>query len=101
MLNFSIFFIIDINIPFYFISALPVVSITYSARWSFAEILPSECNNISTRLDELEKEIVDIFATRCQELGGISATVQFNYSFLIFTVNIHVHVSNVTHIFLV
>lgn len=84
---------------FYFISGLPVVSITYSAQWIFAEIVPSKCSNIATRLDDLEKEIVDIFANGCQEINGISASVQFNYSFMAFTVNIHV--SNFTHIFLV
>lgn len=72
---------------------------TYSAQWSFAEILPSRCRNISTRLDDLEKEIVDIFSNGCQELNGISASVQFNYSFMAFTVNIHV--SNFAQIFLV
>lgn len=50
---------------------LPVVSVTYSAQWSFAEILPSKCNNISTRLDDLEEEIVGIFANKCQEQYGI------------------------------
>lgn len=86
----NIFFIVNINIFFfYFISGLPVVSITYSAQWRFAEILPSKCSNISTRLDDLEKEIVDIFANQCQEIRGISASVQFNYSFMAFTVNIH------------
>lgn len=67
---------------------LPVVSVTYSAQWSFAEILPSKCNNISTRLDDLEEEMVGIFANKCQEQYGIYATVHFTYSFLAFTVNI-------------
>lgn len=94
-----IFIIINVNILFYFIPGLPAVSITYSAQWSFAEIPSSECNDISTRLDDLEKEIVDIFANPCQEVEGIYATVQFNYSFVVFTVNIHV--SYFTIIFLV
>lgn len=67
---------------------LPVVSVTYSAQWCFAEILPSQCNNISTRLDDLEEEIVGIFANKCQEQYGIYATVHFTYSFLAFTVHI-------------
>lgn len=62
------------------------------------EILPSNCINITTRLDDLEEEIVEIVLNQCQELGGFNATVQFNYSFMAFTVTIPV--SNVTHIFL-
>lgn len=77
---------------------LPVVSITYSEQWSFVEILPSNCINITTRLDDLEEEIVEIVLNQCQELGGFNATVQFNYSFMAFTVTIPV--SNFTHIFL-
>lgn len=77
-----------INIFFYFMPGLPVVSVTYSAQWSFDEILPSKCNNISTRLDVLEEEIVGIFANKCQEQYGIYATVHFTYSFLAFTVHI-------------
>lgn len=43
-----------INIFFNFIPGLPEVSVTYSVQWSFAKILPSKCDNISTRLDDLE-----------------------------------------------
>nr|XP_034332903.1 uncharacterized protein LOC105333663 [Crassostrea gigas] len=68
---------------------LPVVSITYSAQWNFTEFLPSKCDNISKRLDDLEEEMVGIFANKCQELKGIYASVHFNYSFLAFTVNTH------------
>ncbi|XP_065928324.1 uncharacterized protein [Magallana gigas] len=65
---------------------LPVVSITYSAQWNFPGFLPSNCSNISARLDDLEKEIVDIVANGCQEIIGISASVQFNYTFIANTV---------------
>lgn len=70
-----------INIFFNFILGLPVVSVTYSAQWSFAKILPSKCDNISTRLDDVKEEMVGIFANKCQYLKGIYATVHFNYSF--------------------
>lgn len=77
------------NIFLHFLSGLPVVSITYSAQWNFPEYLPSNCSNISARLDDLEEETGEIFANRCQLLGEINATVQFNYCFLANAVNIH------------
>lgn len=77
------------NIFLHFLSGLPEVSITYSAKWNFPGFLPSNCSNISARLDDLEEETVDIFANGCQILGVIHATVQFNYSFIANAVNIH------------
>lgn len=77
-----------INIFFNFILGLTVVSVTYSAQWRFAKILPSKCDNISTRLDDLKEETVGIFANKCKEQCGIYATVHFTFSFLAYTVYI-------------
>lgn len=72
---------------FFLFTGVPVVSVTYSAVWSFSEIPPLNCNNISIRLDNLKEELEKKFANQCQEMN-ISATVQFEYSFISFTVYI-------------
>lgn len=70
------------QLPF-FLTGVPVVSVIYSAVWNFSEIQPSNCNNISIRLDNLKEELEEKFANRCQDIY-INATVQFRYSFLSF-----------------
>lgn len=70
-------------------TGVPVVSVTYSAVWSFSEIRPLDCNNISLRLDNLKKELEKEFANRCHEIN-IIATVQFEYSFSSLTVYIDI-----------
>lgn len=37
---------------------IPVVNVTYSAIWTFAEIVTSTCSNISLRLDNV-KEVLE------------------------------------------
>lgn len=74
---------------FFLFTGVPVVSVTYSAVWSFLEIRPLDCNNISIRLDNLNKELEKEFANRCHEIN-IIATVQFEYSFSTLTVYIDI-----------
>lgn len=73
---------------FFLFTGVPVVSVTYSAVWSFLEIPPFNCNNISLRLDNLKEELEREFANRCHKINT-NATVQFEYSFLSFKVYIY------------
>lgn len=61
---------------------IPLVSVTYLAIWTFIDVLPSTCKDISSRLDSLK----DKLANYCRFLN-INATVQFTYSFVAFQVN--------------
>lgn len=81
-------------------TGLPKVLVTYSADWEFTGVPPSICTNITTRLDDLEDNLEDAFAGRCHNISGIFATVQFNYSFLAFTVCICLIVSLYNQIYL-
>lgn len=64
---------------------IPVVNVTYSAMWTFAEILTSTCNNISSRLDNVEEVLEETLSRNCWLLN-INSTVKFTYSLFAFTV---------------
>lgn len=61
----------------------PLVSVKYLAIRSFSEVIPSKCDNISSRLDSMKEMLEKTIAERCYLLN-VSATVQFTYSFLSF-----------------
>lgn len=64
-----------------FSSGIPLVSVMYSAIWTFTDVLPRKCKDISSRLDNLK----DIFTNYCHLLD-IDSIVQLTYSFLVFQV---------------
>lgn len=65
----------------FILPGIPLVSVTYLAIWTFIDVLPSTCKDISSRLDSLK----DKLANYCRFLN-INATVQFTYSFVAFQV---------------
>lgn len=66
----------------------PLVFVHYSALRNFTEVLPSECPNISTRLDTFKHLLEKPPVEKCQELG-VNSTVKFTYSFMDFQVQVN------------
>lgn len=68
-----------------FFSGHPLVSVKYSALWILNEVLPSTCDNISTRLDNMKELLEKMLAENCYSLN-VKASVQLTHSFLAFQV---------------
>lgn len=81
-----------------FISGNPLVSVKYLAIRSFSEVIPSKCDNISSRLDSMKEMLEKTIAERCYLLN-VSATVQFTYSFLSFQVYFYVYTNRFPMVF--
>lgn len=64
---------------------IPVLNVTYSAMWTFAEIVTSTCYNISSRLDDVKEVLEETLSRNCFLLK-IKSTVMFTYSLFAFTV---------------
>lgn len=70
---------------YFFFSGHPLVSVKYSAIRILNEVLPSTCDNISTRLDNMKELLEKMLAENCYSLN-VKASVQLTHSFLAFQV---------------
>ena len=66
-------------------SVIPVLHIEYDAIWSFQNVIPKACTNITIRLNSSKNTLEEAFLEQCEVLID-NYTVQFTYMVLAFQV---------------
>ena len=82
---FVFYFFWDLTQNVILFSEIPVLHIEYDAIWSFQNVLPKACANITIRLNSSKNTLEEAFLEQCKLLIN-NYTVQFHYMVLAFKV---------------